>query len=1541
LVVPAGRARRSWRVWSLESLEDRVLLAGNPTIYTVNSTGSGSSGTGTSGTLPYVITQADANTNVAGSLIEFDPTLFSTPQTITLTNALTLSESTGPEVIDGLGPSLVTISGGGTVGVFTVASGTSATLRAITVSGGATGASGGGIVNNGTLAVVNSAVAGCSAVTSGGGIFNTATLTITGSTISGNAVSAKSGSGGGIENAGTLSIVNTTIAGNEATGQVGFGGGLDNAGTLTAVSVTIARNTVAPAGYGGGISLTKGLITLDNTIVALNTAGAGSGASASDITSGALGVLVSPSSANNLIGTGGSGGLAAGLSGNQVGVVVPGLASTLADNGGPTQTLALMPGSPAIDGGSTSIPGVSVPQTDQRGALRGPDGLHAGPTVDIGAYEASSSYLVTSTDDTVGAGTLRAGVGWANVNTNANPANLKSPSPNIVVFDTTGAFATPQTITLNPSLGTLALSNSGMAEAVEGPGPEVVTVSGANATGVFEVAAGVTAILSSLTVADGSSASSGGGISSAGNLTVSSVTFTGDSAADVGGAIANAGTMTVADSSIFTSSATSGGGIVNDAGTMFVTGTTIADNSATNGGGGIANENGSVTVTGSTIADNSATNGGGIANNGTMTVTSTTLDHNSAGDGAGVNNLKTLTMTNATIADNTASAGAGGGIESSGTLTLINVTVADNAVPGSTAGGGLDATAGTAALYNTIVALNTTGNGNTATASDIGAGTGIVSSSSANNLIGTGGAGGLTGGSHGNQVDVVNVELGALAENGGTTQTVALLAGSPAIDGGSAAIPGVTIPATDERGALRGPAGLDAGSAVDIGSYEASSSFLVTTAADSIDPGTLRTGIGWANVSTNANPANLSNPVPNTIVFDTSGAFATVQTISLFSGLGTLGLTNTATSEAIAGPGASIVTISGSSAIEVLSVASGVVATVSGVTITGGSTSTSGGGLSNAGSLTIIASAIAGNSATEFGGGIHNTGVMSIVNCVIANNSALVSDGGGIDNEGTMAIAGSTITGNAARDTNATVRASGGAIANFGTMAITSSTVANNSVQGGDGGGIENQAGTMTIAGSTIANNLADAGLGGGMDVFGTATVSNSTIAGNSAGAGGGISVERGGALLSVSTTIVDNFASASAAYGGGLDADGGTAALYDTIVAENSGGSTQAASDVSLSGSGAVSASSAYNLIGIGGSGGLTQGLGGNLVGVADPALGPLASNGGATPTIAVLPGSAAIGAGMATLPGVAIPATDQRGVARPSSKIDIGAFQDRGFTMAVVTGATPQSAPFGTAFANALAVTVTSPSGDPVQGGIVSFTESPAGSFATLSAPTATIGAGGLAEVTAAATGAAGQTTVTATAAGSLAPVSFALTTTVAQAGVGGFDVAWGSRTAALRIPASAGGLLLPAGRQTDLPWVGITRLSITLTQPEALVPADVTIRSRRTARIRSFSLVGSGTFYIIALSRPVTAADRLTITIAVPGMGTFISQLNVLPGDFNDDGVVNRADLAGIHNEARGLAPATIFGDLNGDGAVDARDANVVRRYNGQRLPRLGRS
>ena len=380
-----GRAR--CLSFSVEGLEGRILLSGSPTIYTVTSVGNGTAGAGTAGTLPYVISQANADANPAGSTIDFDPTVFSSPQTIALASTLELSETAGPVSIEGLGSGVVTISGNNAVRVFLVDSGVTATISDLTISNGsAADGEGGGIRNDGTLTVTDSTIAGNSAPDDGGGIFNnTGVLNVTDSTIADNYF-------GGIWNSsGTLTVTNSTIAGNSSLEGAGI---WNSSGTLTVTNSTIAGNLDFSNGSGAGLYVFGGTAALNNTIVALNTRSSDGGAS--DIATSTAGAI-SPSSAYNLIGTGGSGGLIDGTNGNQVGVANPGL-DTLASNGGPTQTIALLANSPTINAGSNDLaidPTTQQPLlTDQRGAGF-PRIVHG--TVDIGAFEfQGESFVVTA-----------------------------------------------------------------------------------------------------------------------------------------------------------------------------------------------------------------------------------------------------------------------------------------------------------------------------------------------------------------------------------------------------------------------------------------------------------------------------------------------------------------------------------------------------------------------------------------------------------------------------------------------------------------------------------------------------------------------------------------------------------------------------------------------------------------------------------------------------------------------------------------------------------------------------------------------------------------------------------------------------------------------------------------------------------------------------------------------------------------------------------------------------------------------------------------
>ncbi len=158
---------------------------------------------------------------------------------------------------------------------------------------------------------------------------------------------------------------------------------------------------------------------------------------------------------------------------------------------------------------------------------------------------------------------------------------------------------------------------------------------------------------------------------------------------------------------------------------------------------------------------------------------------------------------------------------------------------------------------------------------------------------------------------------------------------------------------------------------------------------------------------------------------------------------------------------------------------------------------------------------------------------------------------------------------------------------------------------------------------------------------------------------------------------------------------------------------------------------------------------------------------------------------------------------------------------------------------------------------------------------------------------------------------------------------SVGWGTQTASLQTAAD-GLRLLPAGRNTDLPWLGINRLQVTLSQAYTLTASDVTVNSAIGVSYGPVTVSGSGISYMITLAQPMNAADQVTITIVNPGVSIFNRRLDVLPGDVNDDGVVNVQDMVLIRNQMLGFLGAvpTIFGDINGDGKVDINDYTAVR-------------
>lgn len=220
-------------------------------------------------------------------------------------------------------------------------------------------------LNPGMAHFQNSNVSASTAITNGGGILNFSVLTLTQTTINGN--EATGGDGGGIYNEGTVNLENVTISDNSA--DLGMGGGFfrkSGGGLLT--NVTIVDNS---AGLGGGIRAVVSGLSVRNVLLA-NNSGGNCRVDTGTLTS--LGNNLSSDNTCNL-------GLNQPSDQNNTGDPLLG---PLQNNGGHTETHALLPGSPAIDhGGNTGCPNI-----DQRGFLRPADGDENGSVVcDIGAFE--------------------------------------------------------------------------------------------------------------------------------------------------------------------------------------------------------------------------------------------------------------------------------------------------------------------------------------------------------------------------------------------------------------------------------------------------------------------------------------------------------------------------------------------------------------------------------------------------------------------------------------------------------------------------------------------------------------------------------------------------------------------------------------------------------------------------------------------------------------------------------------------------------------------------------------------------------------------------------------------------------------------------------------------------------------------------------------------------------------------------------------------------------------------------------------------------
>ncbi len=384
------------------------------------------------------------------------------------------------------------------------------------------------------------------------------------------------------------------------------------------------------------------------------------------------------------------------------------------------------------------------------------------------------------------------------------------------------------------TIGELSINKS---LTIQGPGANLLTLSGNTASRVFSIQSANTVTITGLTIANGrvTGSNNGAGVLNNGTLTLTNCNIYGNSnPTQAGGGIYSGGignpSLTLNNCNIGgtapgqpNSSGASGGGVFINIGVFLMNGGSITGNSGN--GIGIA---GTATLNNVAITDNTINSASGagvivLGSNGTANIINCLVANNivTGGGGGGIFSNSTANVVNSTISGNSSSTSGGGIRNLNGTLELTNVTITNNR-SGSSFGGGIDVSGGVK-LNNTIVAGNFRGASPSTTADDIN---GLVNASSSNNLIGVNtNLSGISNGSNGNQIGTsgapINALLGALGGNGGPTQTHALLPGSPAINAGANSFvtnpPFNGPPFTDQRGS-----GFDriVNTTVDIGAFE-------------------------------------------------------------------------------------------------------------------------------------------------------------------------------------------------------------------------------------------------------------------------------------------------------------------------------------------------------------------------------------------------------------------------------------------------------------------------------------------------------------------------------------------------------------------------------------------------------------------------------------------------------------------------------------------------------------------------------------------------
>ena len=432
--------------------------------------------------------------------------------------------------------------------------------------------------------------------------------------------------------------------------------------------------------------------------------------------------------------------------------------------------------------------------------------------------------------------------------------------------------------------------------------------------------------------------------------------------------------------------------------------------------------------------------------------------------------------------------------------------------------------------------------------------------------------------------------------------------------------------------------------------------FSVTNLNDS-GAGSLRDAINQANGAAGADTIN----------------FTVTGTITLTSGALTISDDVT-----ISGPGAASLTVTPTANYTAFYMTDdNPTVTISGITIqgTGGSNSGDGGAIANhySGNLTVQNSVISGTQASGRGGAIYNySGTVNIVNSVLTGNTAGTTGGAIYNGDGNVNITNSTLSGNTAT--------SGGAIfSNYGAVSLAGSTVSGNQatgIPGSSGGALYAVNGSVTIQNSTFSGNTAFYDGGAVWTRYAPVTISNSTFSGNVAQEGGGGAVAFEYATINLVSTILANstdivgtrdlFQFAAGVPGAVAGHSGGhhrTPGMHKAVTKSTHGaGKAKAMKAPHTAGMPHTSVMpvNATNSL-IENDGGFLNGTNLNNILGQDPALGPLANNGGPTLTHALLGGSPAIDKG--SNPNALT--FDQRGspfVRTAGAQTDIGAFEVQG---------------------------------------------------------------------------------------------------------------------------------------------------------------------------------------------------------------------------------------------------------------------------------------